>query len=94
MRHTQTESEVIVILDGKPVKGTIVEVISQGAARIQLGGDKGSVQASYSLTGEEGTFHYPEETKAVKESDTFGESPATEPAAAAAAPADDKKKKK
>src|SRR5438477_11624507 len=80
MRQTTSNSEVLVVLDGKPVKGTIDEVFSPGAARIQLG-DKSSIQASYSSTGEEGTFHYPDESKAVKQSDTFGKPPA-DPAAA------------
>jgi hypothetical protein len=81
MRQTTLQSEVLVVLDGKPTKGVIDEVFSPGAARIQLG-DKSTVQASYSSTGEEGTFHYPDETKAVKQSDTFGK-PLADPAAAA-----------
>lgn len=75
-RNTTKDSEVSVIVDGKAKKGTIVEVISQGAARIELG-DKSHIQASYSDTGEEGTFHYADETKAVRESDTFGDAPAS-----------------
>lgn len=75
MRTTTHNSEVFVILEGKPVKGTVVEVFSPGAGRIQFG-DGSTVQASYSIGGEEGSFHYPDETKAVKASDTFGEPPA------------------
>lgn len=75
MRNTTKDSEVLVVIGGKSHKGTITEVISQGAARIQLG-DKSTIQASYSPTGEEGTYHYQDEAKAAKESDTFGEPPA------------------
>lgn len=99
MRHTTPDSEVLVILEGKPQKGKIIEVITQGAARIQLSGDnKGTVQASHSATGEEGSFHYPDETKAAKESPTFGKPPAPPfggtTATAVAAPDDDSGGKK
>lgn len=60
MRPTSLNTEVIVIVDGQPHKGTIVEAFSQGAARIELG-DKSSIQASHSPKGEEGTFHYEDE---------------------------------
>lgn len=63
MRNTTKDSKVNVVIDGKAKKGTIVEVISQGAARIELG-DGSTIQASHSLLGEEGTFHYPDKAEA------------------------------
>lgn len=82
MRQTTLDSKVIVIVDGKPVKGKIVEVFSQGAARIELG-DKSHIQVSYSPTGEDGTFHYADEAEAVKK---VKAEPKPQPAAAAPAP--------
>jgi hypothetical protein len=84
MRQTTLNSEVIVIVDGKPLTGKIVEVFSQGAARIQLG-DKSSIQASYSSKGEEGTFHYSDEAEAVKKAQAAAGKTETQPDAAAPA---------
>jgi hypothetical protein len=81
MRPTTLNSEVIVIVGGNPVKGKVVEVFSQGAARIELG-DKSSIQTSYSPKGEEGTFHYPDEAEAAKKAKA-----AHKPTPEAAAPA-------
>jgi hypothetical protein len=65
MRNTTHGAEVIYVDgDGKDQKGTIIEVISQGAARIACG--KNTVQASYSPDGEKGSFHYPDEAKTAK----------------------------
>jgi hypothetical protein len=60
MRNTNIGSEVNVVIDGKTQKGKIVQVITEGAARIELGPEKYAL-ATYSLSGENGTFSYPDE---------------------------------
>lgn len=60
MRPTTVTSKVTVFVDGKPHEGTIVDVITQGAARIELAKNR-HVLADYALTGADGTFHYPGE---------------------------------
>ena len=82
MRQTTLDSKVIVIFDGKPLEGKVVEVFSQGAARIELG-DKSSIQASYSSKGEDGTFHYADEAEVPQS----GTKAAHKPTPEAAAPA-------
>lgn len=77
MRNTTINSKVNVIVDGKVRKGTIVEAISQGAARIEFG-DKSHIQASHSLSGEDGTFHYPDQEEAVKEAKALAKAEPTE----------------
>ena len=57
---TDPKIEVNVNIDGKPRKGTIQEMLSAGAARIELR-DGGSVQAVHSLSGDDGTFYYASE---------------------------------
>lgn len=81
MRQTSVDSEVNYVAapkteGGKPTiaKGKIVQVISQGSARIELSENNHAI-ADYSDGGEVGTFHYPDETKAVKAADTFGDKP-------------------
>jgi hypothetical protein len=86
MRYTSIDSEVNVIIDGKTQQGKIVEVISQGAALIELG-DKSHIQTTYSPTGEDCTFHYPDETEAIKKANA---APKPQPAAAAPAPSSNK----
>jgi phosphosulfolactate phosphohydrolase-like enzyme len=80
MRHTSLDSKVNVIIDGKTQQGTIVDVLSQGAARIQLG-DNSSVQASHSISGKDGTFHYLDEADAVKAAKAESTKPAPQPTA-------------
>lgn len=67
---------------GKPSvkKGKISEILHQasagspGVARIEFSANDQAI-ASYSDGGEIGSFHFPEETKEVKKSEAFGESP-------------------
>ena len=82
MRTTALNSEVNVVIDGKTQKGKIVQVITDGAARIELGKDS-HVLAEYGLTGADGTFFYPDEKISKPES---------KPAAAAPAPNSSEKK--
>ena len=77
MRNTSIGAEVLVVIDGKATKGSVTESFGEGAARIDLG-KNGSIQTNYSPTGEEGTFHYPDEKISKTES---------KPNPAAAAPA-------
>jgi hypothetical protein len=88
MRYTSTEAEVNYVTDdeGHFKKGRIVEVISQGAARIQLGENSHAI-AEYSETGGAGTFHYPDEAKAVKAAAAEPEKKTSTPAAASSAKA-------
>lgn len=83
MRHLTTNTEVLFVpQEGANKKGVITEVITQGAARIDLTprNDKGEAAdpdkaplgthtalASYSSKGEPGSFHFADEAKAVAE---------------------------
>ncbi len=82
MRHLTKDADVNYVAapatdGGKPTikKAKIVEVISPGAARIEFS-ENNHALASHSSEGEIGTFHFPEETKDVKKSESFGDKPA------------------
>jgi hypothetical protein len=95
MKPTVKDAKVIFVDgDGKTRSGVIHEVFTQGAARITLE-QGGSVQASYSDSGDPGTFHYADEAEVVKtarEARIAADKPAPapksqQPVAAASAPA-------
>jgi ribosomal protein S11 len=85
MRNISIDQEVVYVAapaspGGQPSfkKGKITEVITQGAARIELSENNHAI-AAYSATGEPGTFHFADQTSAVKDAQK------TQPAAAAPA---------
>jgi hypothetical protein len=88
MRNT-LNSEVLVIIDGKPQKGTIAEIFSPGAGRISLG-KNGSILATHSPTFEEGTFHYPDEQRDVASNPKTAAEKPNHPAAPPAKPIGEK----
>ncbi len=85
MRNISINAPVNYVTDeeGHYKKGKIVEVISQGAARIELG-ENSHALAEYSTEGGAGTFHFPDEAKAVKAASA---EPEKKPQPVSAAPA-------
>lgn len=91
IRPTVKDAAVIFVDgDGKFKKAAVTEPLSAGAARLELEHKAGSVQASYSAKGEAGSFHYPEQSDAIKAALKGSEQPqpdAAAPAKAAPKPA-------
>ena len=98
MRTPQKDAAVIVVDGaGKLAPGIVHEMLSAGAARIDLTprNDKGEAadpknkplgsvmtQATYSENGEPGTFHYPDQTDAAKKAAAAAKAEEKSPASA------------